>query len=141
MSPETLRIILGVLFIGHGLGHIMGIMPALRLFTTEGWSSHSWLLTKPLGDTAARIISIILFLIVVLGSVGAGLALLGWLMPYAWWRLLAITSSVVSLVAITLYWNAFIALFPHKIAAIALDLATLAALLVANWPTDADLGL
>jgi hypothetical protein len=56
------------------------------------------------------------------------------------WRTLAIWSSVISLVAIALFWNAFVALFPNKIGAIAVDVATLVALLWASWPTEADIG-
>ena len=62
MSASTLRIVIaGVLFV-HGVGHFMGVMPALRLVNVEGWNSHSWLLTDRLGDTTGRVISIVLFL-------------------------------------------------------------------------------
>jgi len=148
MSNTTLRIIIGAALSLHGLGHVMGAIPALRLFTvTESspamlkrWSSRSWLLTDPLGDSTARLICLVLFVAVLVCSIGAGLGLLGWLIPHGWWRTLAVVSAVLSLVAIALYWNAFIALFPHKVGAIGMDLAVLICLLGANWPSAAALG-
>jgi hypothetical protein len=60
--------------------------------------------------------------------------------PHEWWRTLAIVSAVVSLVALALFWNAFIYLFPHKVGAIAVNVAVLVGLLWANWPSEADIG-
>jgi hypothetical protein len=148
MSGTTLRTIIIIFLSVHGIAHVMGIIPALGLIKSnesspsslKGWSSHSWLLTGLLGDTAARIISVVLFLAVVAGSIGAALGLLGWGVPHAWWRTLAITSAAVSLVAVVLYWNAFIYFFPHKVGAISADIAILVCLLWANWPSEAALG-
>ena len=71
------------------------------------------------------------------GFIAAAMALMGWLVPHDMWRTLAIWSSVISLIAIILFWNAFVTLFPNKIGAIAVDVATLVALLWANWPSEA----
>jgi hypothetical protein len=65
---------------------------------------------------------------------------MGWLVPHEWWRMLAIVSAVVSLIALVLFWNAFIYLFPHKVGAIAVNVAVLVGLLWANWPSEADIG-
>ena len=141
MSGTTLRIIIALVFFVHGVGHSMGIIPALGLSTVKGWSSQSWLLTPILGDTASRIISFVLFLAALIGFVAAALGLMGWLVPHDSWRTLAVISAVISLVAIALFWNAFVALIPNKVGAIAVDVATLVCLLVLNWPSEADLGL
>jgi len=140
MSGTTLRIIIALVFFVHGVGHIMGVMPALGLSSLKRWSSHSWLLTPLLGETLSRIISILLFLAALIGFVGATLGLMGWLLPHDSWRSLAIVSAVISLVAIALFWNAFVAFFPNKVGAIAVDVATLVCLLVLNWPGEADIG-
>ena len=140
MSGTTLRIIIALVFFVHGVGHAMGIIPALGLSTVKGWSSQSWLLTPILGDTVSRIISFVLFLTALVGFVGAALALMGWLVPHDSWRTLVIVSAVISLVAIALFWNAFVSFFPNKLGAIAVDVATLVCLLVLNWPTEVDLG-
>ena len=73
-------------------------------------------------------------------SDGAPLPLMGRLVPHASWRTLAVVSAVVSLVAIALFWNAFVSLIPNKLGAFAVDVATLVCLLGLNWPSEADLG-
>jgi hypothetical protein len=148
MSPTILRIIIAGVLTFHGVGHAMGIIPALQLpffenqtgAWAENWSSRSWLLTPLLGDAASRLISIVLFLVPLIGFIGAALALMGWLVPHEGWRTLAIGSAVISLIAIALFWNAFIYFFPHKVGAIAVNIAVLVGLLWANWPSEADIG-
>jgi hypothetical protein len=140
MSGTTLRIIIALVFFVHGVGHFMGIMPALGLSTVKGWSSHSWLLTPLLGDTVARIISVILFGAALVGFLAAALGLMGWLVPHDSWRTLAVASAVISLIALALFWNAFVSLIPNKLGAIAVDVATLVCLLLLNWPSKAAIG-
>jgi hypothetical protein len=148
MSGSTLRfVIAGVLFF-HGIGHLMGVIPALGLIRISdsspgafrNWSSRSWLLTNLLGNTAASVVCGLLFAIAFVCTIGAGLSLLGWLVPHQGWRTLAVVSAVVSLVAIALYWNALMLLFPHKVGALSVDIAILVCLLVANWPSEAAIG-
>jgi hypothetical protein len=148
MSGTVLRTIIAFVFAFHGVGHAMGIIPALGLVSAAGsdqgwlknWSSHSWLLTNLVGDTVSRVLCTVLYEAALVGFVLAALALLGWAIPHDWWRTLAIVSAVVSLVALLLFWNALIFLFPHKVGALAVNIATLVCLLVLNWPTEADLG-
>ena len=140
MSASTLRIIIALVFFVHGVGHVMGIMPALGLSTVKGWSSRSWLLTPLLGETLSRVISFVLFAAALVGFLAAALGLMGWLVPHDSWRTLAVVSAVISLVAIVLFWNAFVALIPNKVGAIAVDVATLVCLLALNWPSEADIG-
>ena len=140
MSATTLRIIIGLVLLIHGIGHTMAFVPALNLFSSETYHHRSWLLTGFLGDPASRVISIILFGSAMLGFIGSALALFGWLVPHDSWRTLAVVSAVISLVALTLFWNSFASLFPNKIGAIAVDVAVLVCLLWASWPTEADIG-
>ncbi len=142
MPATWLRAVTTFVLLFHGVGHAMGIIPALKLFNPDGaspdwlrgWSSRSWLLTDLLGDTATRVICVILFLAALVGFIGAALGLYGWLVPHELWRTLAVVSSVISLVAIALFWNALIFFFPHKLGYIGVDIAVLVCLLLANWP-------
>ena len=148
MSGTTLRLIIAGVICFHGIGHLMGVIPALRLIPIndsspdwlKGWSSRSWLLTNLLGNSVANVICAILFAAGFIGFIGTGLSLLGWLVPHAWWRSLAVVTAVLSLVTLALYWNGLMLFFPHKAGAISVDVATLVCLLWANWPTETAIG-
>jgi hypothetical protein len=148
MSGTVLRVIIALIFAFHGVGHAMGIIPALGVVNEAGssqgwlrnWSNHSWLLTNLLGNTVSTILCIVLYGAALIGFLAAALSLLGWGVPHEWWRALAAVSAIISLIAILLYWNALIFLFPHKVGALAVNIATLVCLLLLNWPTEADLG-
>jgi hypothetical protein len=140
MSPNLLRIIIGLILLAHGIGHSMAFLPALNISSTDKWHHRSWLLTPLVGDAASRVISIILFGAAFLGFIAAAFALFGWLVPHDLWRSLSVYSAIISLVALALFWNSFVALFPNKIGAIVVNIAVLVCLLWLNWPTEADIG-
>jgi hypothetical protein len=140
MSVTTLRAIIAAVLFIHGVGHFMGVMPALRLVEITGWNSRSWLLNPLLGEGVARFISIILFVAALVGFLATALGVMGWLVPHDTWRTLALLSAVISLVALVLFWNAFVSFIPNKLGAIAVNVATLVCLLGLNWPTEAALG-
>ena len=129
MSESTIRIITGLVFIVHGIGHIMALLPALNISSTETWNYRSWLLSGILGDTLSRVLVIVLFGAAMIGFIAAGLGLFNWLVPHSAWQNLAIYSAVISLAALALFWNAFVALFPNKAGSIVVNVVTLWALL------------
>lgn len=140
MSPMTLRIIIGLVLLVHGIGHSMAFFPALNISSTDKWHHRSWLLTPLIGDTASRVVNILLFGAAFVGFIAATLALFSWLVPHETWRQLSVISAVISLVALALFWNAFVAFFPNKIGAIAVNATVLICLLWLNWPTEAAIG-
>jgi len=140
MSPTNLRIIIGLILFAHGIGHSMALFPALNITSTDSWHHRSWLLTPLIGDTASRVISIILFGTALIGFIGAALGIMDWLVPHEIWRTLAVFSAVISLAALALFWNSFVAFFPNKIGAIAVNIAVLVCLLWLDWPAEADIG-
>lgn len=121
MSASTIRIITGLVLIVHGIGHVMAFFPALNWSSSEKWHYRSWLLSGILGDTASRILVVVLFGAAGLGFIAAGLGVFGWLVPHDSWQNLALVSAVISLVALGLFWNAFAALFPNKIGSIVVN--------------------
>jgi hypothetical protein len=148
MSPKTLRFLIAGVLSFHGIGHLMGVIAGLSLFRVDasspawlkGWNSHSWLLSGLLGDMVSRVLCIVLFGAAFVTAIAAALGLLDWLVPHESWRTLAISSAVISLVAVILFWRGLMLLFPHKAGAIGLDIATLVCLLVLNWPSEAAIG-
>ena len=115
------------------------LQTALGLFSTERWHSRSWLFTSLLGDTGASILALAIWLVASIAALAAGLGLLGWLVPHAWWRTAAIVSAVVSLVGLVFYWNALAMSF-NKAGAIVVNAAVLVGLLLLNWPSEAAIG-
>lgn len=140
MSDQTLRVVIFLVMLLHGVGHIMGVVAALEVFAVKGWSSRSWLLSGPLSANANRVICGVLFLIGFIGFGVTALALMDWGVPHADWRSMAVVMAVVSLTMIIIYWDAFVALIPNKIGALAVNGAILIAYFVLDWPTEADIG-
>lgn len=136
MAMSATRIVVALVLVGHGVGHALGVLPAVGIRLSGSHSAQSWLFTSLLGDTAARGIGALLWTIGLVLFVGAGLGCLGWLVPTAWWRSLAISAAAVSLVTLALFWHGFPFLFPNKIGAIAVDVAVLLSVLWLRWPAD-----
>jgi hypothetical protein len=130
--------LIAIVFFIHGIGHIMCILPALGLDASPTWNSYSWLLTNLIGQKAANVVGIIIWLAAIVGFLLAARALLGWGVPYVWWRPLAVVSAVISLIGVILFWNAFASWF-NKAGAITVDLAVLVGLLVLHWPAEQQL--
>ena len=129
------RLWIGIVLILHGVGHLLGVL-AVTSLGGDNWNARSWLLTDPLGDGAAKALSVALWVIGFAVFVVGGLALLEIGFPESWWKPLAVAGAVLSLVALALFWNAFPALFPNKIGAIAVNVTALTGILITNWPTE-----
>ena len=82
----------------------------------------------------------ILFGMAFIGFIGSSLALFSWIVPHDLWRPLAIVSAIISLIALGLFWNAFVSFFPNKVGSIAVNITTLVCLLWLNWPSEAAIG-
>jgi hypothetical protein len=132
-----LRLILAIALLGHGAGHLMGILAGLGLRWQAGTSPQSRVLARFLDDGLNRTIGTWLWLSCLAGFVMAGAGLIA---PLDQWRSLATSSAAISLVTVGLYWNALFSR-SSRAWAVGVDLAILVALGIANWPTDAMLGL
>jgi hypothetical protein len=135
MSDQMLRTIISLALIVHGIGHWMGIMTAAGIAKTDTWHSRSWLLTDLLGDTPARMIALTIWVITFVGFILAGAGALGWSVTEGQWRTITVVCAVVSLIGLALFWNAFAALIPNKIGAIAVNVVALVGILIADWPS------
>ena len=135
MSDHTVRIVVSLALIVHGIGHSMGIMTAAGMSKTETWHSRSWLLTDLLGDSPARLIALVIWVVTFVGFILAGAGALGWSVTEGQWRAITVVCAVVSLIGLVLFWNAFAALVPNKIGAIAVNVIALVGILIADWPS------
>lgn len=139
MNQQTLRVIAGIVILAHGIGHCMPYFPALGINgDNENWNNHSWLLSRILGESVSKYIGLALWTAAMVGFILASLAVFNWLVPQAWFRDLAVWSSVLSLVTLFLYPTAFAAFF-NKIGAVGVNLALLYALVWGSWPPLSDI--
>ena len=134
MSGDWLRWVLGIVVLAHGIGHVL-FMPllsgALRL-ETDG---RSWLVGPVLGDGATSVLASVLAGVAGVAFVAAGV---GIVVQAPWWRTLAISASILSIVVIVALWNGV----PTSSAAFALafDVVVLVALVVVHWPSAETIG-
>jgi hypothetical protein len=126
-----LKTIVAIFIILHGLAHaILAMVPNPKasdpVFATFFSGFGSWLLTGLSESTSQRIANT-LAVIAALGFVAAGLALFDVLVPFDWWRILAIASAAVSLLLVLIFWNMYL------IVGLLIDTAVLFTLLLTKW--------
>ena len=130
-----LKTALAIFIIAHGLVHaILAVAPnpadpnakPLAFFTA---TERSWLLPQ-LGMNAATIqwVGIILVGLSTLGFVLTGLGVFGMVGLSMIWRTVAIISAGFSLLLLITFWH------PWLPVGVLIDIVTLVALLVLNWP-------
>jgi hypothetical protein len=112
----------------HGIGHVLGWLPAWGVASIQGVSSRSWALTPALGEPAGRLVAGALFVVPMAGFL---LAAGGLLTGQPWWRQVAIASAGLSLLATALYPQAFPA--GSTVGSVAANLVVLVGLLVLGW--------
>jgi len=127
VDASMLKFLVGGVLAAHGVGHVLGSMPALGIATFEGVSSRSWLLSGVLGD-GARLVAGIAF---VVPTAGFLVAAAGLVTGQPWWRQVAVGSAAASLACTALFPQAFTS--GSTIGSIAVNLAVLVGILVLGW--------
>ncbi|MFC1564820.1 hypothetical protein ACFL6G_07775 [candidate division KSB1 bacterium] len=135
MPASTIRMIVIVLLIFHGIGHYMGILSIFGIKLSQNMSSHSWFLTDLTGDKAARIIAFMLWVSAFAGFICSGLGLGDWIIPNSAWQIMAVISAFISLTGVILFWNAFAFLF-NRIGVLAVNIAVLLSVLWLHLPAS-----
>ena len=130
-----LRIVIALVLLGHGIGHSMGLMQALKVATVNPqWHGDSWILTGIAGSTVTQAVGAVLWTAAIVGFAAVAGIVVGWL-PATWWQPLAVGSSLVSLVGVLFFPLAFPTF--STIGAVAVNVAVLAAVTVFDWtPSD-----
>lgn len=136
MSDSTLRILLAVVLIFHGIGHGLGILSTIGIKLSRTQSSDSVILRNFLGEKTIRTVAFCIWVIVILCYIYAGTGLLGLGLSEGYWQPAAIFASILSILGLIFYWNAFPLLFPHKIGAVAVDIGTIVCLVWLKWPSS-----
>ena len=136
-----LEIALAVLLIAHGLVHSIlasAPNPAAAIAKPGAFFTsveRTWLLPqRGISASTIRWTGIILVVISTVGFVMAGLGILGIPGLSTIWRSAAVVSASVSLLLLILFWH------PWLVIGVLIDVAVLATLLWANWPTREMIG-
>ncbi|MGE5676155.1 MAG: hypothetical protein ACM3XM_20130 [Mycobacterium leprae] len=127
-----MRIPIGLFLVLHGLVHTALASAADPDGRAFGWlvdPRWAWLLTR-LGLSAdlIRLTGTMLWVLVTLAFVMAGLGVFGFMVPTRWWRGFAVVASCGSLLLLILFWH------PWFITGAGLDLAVLIGLLGIDFP-------
>ena len=134
MSAGVWRIVIAVVILAHGIGHVLFLAPCLG-FSQWGQSAQSWLLTGRLGDTVTRLAGGLLWLVAIVSFAAAGVGLL---VQAPWWRTLAVIPAVVSLLALALFAGG--GNNQATLSAAGMDVVILVSLLWLRWPSAELLG-
>jgi hypothetical protein len=126
------NLVIAIILIGHGLGHALIFWALAGRPLSQTHSAQSWLISRVLPATMSRLLAAVLFSLALVAFVGAGLAVLGWWVAPALWSSLALWAAMISLVGLTLFWNALPFFIPNKVGAIAVDVAVLVWLLASS---------
>lgn len=94
---DWLRILLAVLVGAHGIGHILFLAPLLGL-ASWGQAGESWLLGS---SWPIRAFGVVIYVAVILGFIAAAF---GIFRETSWWQSVLLTSAVVSIVGLALFW-------------------------------------
>ena len=123
-----IRILVGIVVLAHGVGHVLFLMPALGA-AQWGQSTRSWLLTGTLGESLTRGLGAILWLAVTLAYIAG---VIGMFMHAAWWQPTLVAASVVSAAGLILFWSN-----PPSspaLSALIFDLCVIVAVQFFRWP-------
>ena len=128
----------GAFIVLHGLVHLLYFAQGRRFFELAPglrWPDGSWAFARLLGDAATRRLAAVTCLAAAAAFVvGAAGLLLG----QQWWRPVVIGSGVFSALVFALFWDGT----RRKLSAqgwigVLIDVAVLAVVLVAGWPSVA----
>ncbi len=136
MSTKTIKLLVFLVLLVHGVGHLQGVVSSLGVKYHSSSSSISWLL-KGLGEKVNRILCLVLYLSAGVFGILSALSFRDFLIPAAGWTQLALAAAILSTACLVLYPRA-LAMFFNKTGAITVNLIIYYSILFnGNWPAAA----
>ena len=130
-----LTIFMGILFVLHGLVHLLYVGQSQRLFELRPkmvWPDGSWVFSKLLGDESTRLLASISLVLAALGFLVGGLGLA---IQQPWWRPVIVGSATFSILLFFLLWDGKLQALDDKGGVgILINLAILVVVLILKWP-------
>lgn len=130
-----LKLVLAVVVLFHGIGHLLFLGPTLGVVEWAGQTGHSWALTGVLGDGPTRTLGALIWVATIVLFV-AGVA--GFLTAQPSWVGVTVLASVLSIAGIVLMWDGIAT--SNAVMALAVDIVILVSLLWAHWPSTEIVG-
>jgi len=131
----SIRIILGVFCVLHGLVHLLYFGQSARYFELQpglSWPNGAWAFSKLLGDDVTRRLASACLIAAAIGFVASGA---GVLMQQAWWQPVIVSAAAFSAVIYFLFWDGTMRRWDDQgwIGNL-INVAILVAVLVLKWP-------
>jgi cytochrome c biogenesis protein CcdA len=125
-----LRIIIAIILVGHGIGHIMGFVGTWtkwQPFSEPSFNKLPWIFSNGVFiQSALGKVFGIFWLLAIIGFFTAAVRLIA---NQSWWPSIAIIASILSLLAVIPWWNTFTPGIMSKVSAVVVDIIILVALL------------
>jgi hypothetical protein len=127
---SLLRIVIAIFLVGHGIGHIMGFLETWtnwQPFAEPSFNESPWIFSDGIfiHSPAGKVFGIF-WLVAMIGFFAAGIGLIA---NQSWWSTVAVTASILSLLAVIPWWNTFTPGIISKKSAVVVDIIILVALL------------
>jgi hypothetical protein len=126
------RWLLAALLFSHGWVHVMFVFPQPAASTADAarWPfdmGRSWLIGGGLDPGMVRALGVALIAVVLVGSLLAALATMGWLVPAGWWGFLVVGSAAASIVLLGMFYA------PMLILGFVIDIALIVFVFASAW--------
>lgn len=133
MTTKTVKLIVFIFLLVHGIGHLQGVVASLGININNSNARVSWLV-KNLGESVNAKICFGLFLVAAVSGILTALSFKGILISVSAWQILATITAIVSTFCLVLFPNGF-AMFFNKIGAIGVNLFIYYSIILnQNWP-------
>ena len=134
MTPKTIKSLVFVILLVHGIVHFQGVIGSLGVKFNEKSSYASWLL-KGFGQNTNRIICLVLYLAAGVFGILTALCMKDLIMASASWQDLALITAILSTLCLIIFPRS-LAMFFNKAGAIAVNLVIYYSILLnGQWPS------
>jgi uncharacterized membrane protein YphA (DoxX/SURF4 family) len=127
-------IITGIIFILHGLVHLLYAGQSRRIFELQPgmiWPDGSWVFSKLLSAETIRLLATVLLLLAAFGFIAGGLGLL---IRQDWWRFVISSAAIFSSLIFIILWDGkFQAMDEKGGVGLLINLVILIIVLVLKW--------
>jgi len=136
MTTKTIKLIVFITLLVHGIGHFQGVVAGLGVKINNAEATRSWLL-QSLSDKTQRWICLAMFLVTGIMGILTALSFRNILVSSSSWQIFALITAILSTLCLVFYFNGF-AMFFNKIGAIAVNLLIYYSILFnGQWPAAA----